>query len=197
MVKKPKSSPGTARSISAVGQSGKAGQSYKMAWDWGLLSDGELARPGATLMNLILAASYDRRLTMRQVAEMLGVSYPYFFGLRNGKSDISKLGDEHIERAAKFLAMPKLAAMLAAGQLKYEDFYSEPAKLRDSVQPSLRFIQSDPEYAAYLPASIVKADPAIQLCVVMLYERATGRTLIPGRVPTEEIVRRHRSLVQS
>lgn len=187
MPKKPKSTSSQTRRAPTAHQSGKA--------EWGLLSDAELARPGATLMNLILTAAADRRLSVGEVTEILGVSYAYFFGLRSGKNDISKLGDEHITRAAKFLRMPKLAVLLAAGRLKHEDFYIEPAKLQDYLQPALRFLQQDPEYAAFVPASLIKADPAIQQFVMMLYERATGRTLIPGRVSHEEIVKRDRSLL--
>jgi hypothetical protein len=86
--------------------------------------------------------------------------------------------------------------MLAAGQLRIEDFYSEPDKVSAQLQPALRFILADPELSPYLSPAILKADAAVQQAFVLLYERATGRVLIRGKVPAEEIVARHRTLAQ-
>jgi len=165
--------------------------------DWQMLSDEELTRPGATLMNLILAAATERRLSMREVAEALGLSYNYFMLVRNGKAEISTLGDEHIKRAAHFLHMPKVRAMLAAGQLTPADFYIDPDIIDSYLQPALQFVQRDPQFAGRIPTKIVKEDPDVQLCVIHLYETATGRSLIPGRVSHEEIAKRHATLTDS
>jgi hypothetical protein len=86
--------------------------------------------------------------------------------------------------------------MLAAGQLRIEDFYSEPDKVSGQLQPALRFILADPELSPYLSSAILKAEVAVQQAFVLLYERATGRMLIRGRVPADEIVARHRALTQ-
>ncbi len=180
---------------SPAGPTGRAAAVERPS-EWGLLRDEELARPGATLMNLLLVAVAARGLSVAKLIDTLDVSPAYFYGLRSGKNDISMLGDEVIERAARFLGMSKVAAMLAAGQLKPEDFYAEPEKVKDFVQPAFQYVLSDTEIAAYIPATILTADRAIQLCVIWFYERLTGTVLIPGRVPTDEILKRHRMLVQ-
>ena len=165
--------------------------------DLDLLSGRELRRPGAQLMNLILTAANDRGLSVEETArEALGVSLSHFYSLRNGGKEIQQLGEEHIARAARFLGFSRVAAKLAAGQLAPEDFYSEPEVVRHYLRPAMRYIQSDPEFAPYIPATIVDLPANVQHIFIMLYERATGRSLIPGRVSPEEIAKRHRELPQ-
>ena len=165
--------------------------------DLELLSGKELRRPGAQLMNLILTAANDRGLSMEETAkEALGVSSSYFYSLRNGGKEISQLGEEHISKAARFLGLSRVAAKLAAGQLAPEDFYVEPDVVQDYLRPAMRYIRSDPEFAPYIPATIVDLPSDLQHAFVVLYERATGRSLIPGRVSPEEIAKRHRELPQ-
>ena len=188
MAKKRKAPAGTEKAVPA--KNGPADM------EWELLSGADLSRPGALLINLLLAAAEDRHITVGKLTEILKVSGPYFYALKNGKNDISKVNDEFVERAARFLGMPNAAAKLVAGKLKPEDFYSEPDRVRDTLMPALRFMYSDRDWVGFIPASIMNADPAIQLCVIMLYERATKHTLIPGRVSPEEILKRHRVLMQ-
>lgn len=166
--------------------------------DLELLTGKELRRPGAQLMNLILTAANDRGLSVEETArQALGVSPSYFYSLRNGGKEISQLGEDHIARAAKFLGLSRVAAKLAAGQLAPEDFYTEPDVVRDYLRPAMRYILSDPKFAPFVPATIVDLPPDLQLVFVMLYERAhPGRSLIPGRVSAEEIVKRHGELPQ-
>jgi hypothetical protein len=146
---------------------------------------------------LILAAAAARRMGIHEAARAaLGVSPSHFANLRSGDKDVTQLGEERIARAARFLGIPKVSVMLAAGQLRIEDFYSEPEKVSAQLQPALRFILADPELSPYLSPAILKADAAVQQAFVLLYERATGRVLIRGKVPAEEIVARHRTLTQ-
>lgn len=163
---------------------------------WSALSPSELSRPGATLLALILEAANTRGLGARELAEdALGVSYSYFASLRNGEKEITKIGDDVITRIAKFLGLPKVAVMLAAGQLKLEDFYQDPEIFQTHLQPALQFIQRDPNVGAHMPASVFTADPAIQQFVVILYEKAYGKTLIPSKVSLEEIAKRYKNLI--
>ena len=160
--------------------------------------EADRARPGATLLNLILAAAAARRMGIHEAARAaLGVSPSHFANLRSGDKDVTQLGEERIARAARFLGIPKVSVMLAAGQLRIEDFHSEPDKVNGQLQPALRFILADPELSPYLSPAILKADATVQQAFVLLYERATGRVLIRGRVPAEEIVARHQRLAQA
>lgn len=163
---------------------------------WGILTPEELARPGGTLLALILEAANTRGLSTRRLApEFLGVTYSYFAGLRNGTKEIPKIGDAVITKTARFLGLPKVVVMLAAGQLKLEDFYQNPEIVQTHLLPALQFIQRDPEIGSYMPASVFTAEPALQQFIVALYEKAHSKTLIPSKVSLEEITERYKHLM--
>lgn len=188
---RPKSAPGAPKKRSA-----KVVRPYRKRATWAMLHPEELARPGASLLALILDKANTQGLGPRELAQdALGVSYGYFAALRSGDKEIPKIGDDLVARMAEFLGLPKVAVLLAAGQLKLEDFYHDTEAVHDHMQPALQFIQRDPEIGAYLPVSAFVADPALQLFLIMLYEKASGRTLIPGKTSAEEIVERYRNLV--
>lgn len=161
---------------------------------WHVLTPEEQRRPGAALLALLLEAAYVNGLSMRDLAREIGLSYPYFAGIRNGGNDIRKLGDKHFDRIAALLNLPKVAVLLAAGKLTLADFCQNPTFLRTDLVPALEFIQRDPEIGPYFPPSVFSADPSIQQLLVLLYEKATGRLLIRSKSSIDEIRERHRLL---
>ena len=100
-------------------RSGKPPEAQRKGTGWAVLAPGELARPGATLLALLLEAANTRGLSMRELAEQgLGVSYGYLAALRNGEKENPNLGDDAIARATAFMGLPKVVVILAASQLR-------------------------------------------------------------------------------
>lgn len=163
---------------------------------WRVLTPDELRRPGAVLLGLLIEAANNQGYGTSELAEELGVTYAYLAALRNGKNPIPKIGDELVDRIAAFLQLPKVAVMLAAGQLHPQDFYQQPDIVRHHLMPALKFIQSDSQFGRLLPPSVFNAEPALQHLIITLYEQATGRTLIPTRINPEEIAQRFKDLVR-
>jgi hypothetical protein len=165
---------------------------------WAVLKGKELERPGATLLALLLEAAHVQGLGARELAEKhLGVSYSYFHQLRSGEKLASNLGPEMLDKIATFLNLPKVVVMLAAGQLTLKDFQQEPEAVEQVLEPALRFIQADPRFGPYMPASIFGMTSAERQFIVMLYERATGKTLLPVRATLEETVENFQALSSS
>jgi hypothetical protein len=163
---------------------------------WAVLRGKELEWPGATLLALLLEAAHVRGLSIRELAEdHLGVSYSYFQQLRIGERPVPKLGPETLDKVAAFLNLPKVVVMLAAGQLSLKDFHQEPEVVEQYLEPALRFIQGDPKFGAYMPASVFGMTSAERQFIVMLYERASGKTLLPVRATLEETVENFRAIV--
>ena len=78
--------------------------------------------------------------------------------------------------------------MIAAGRLKVEDFYPDPALLDQQLGPALEFIQRDPELGLSLPLSAFVAELDLRRFIVLLYEKASGKTLLPNRARTDDIL---------
>jgi transcriptional regulator with XRE-family HTH domain len=161
---------------------------------WGVVSAEEMKRPGAVLISLIFQAASARNLKPSDVCEALGISYSHFSSLRSGGKAIPHISEDFLERIAEFLQLPKVVVKLAAGQLKLEDFYHIGDKMHLYIEPALRFIQADPKIGATLPLSAFSADKDLQLFLITLYEQATGKVVLPGKVSVEDVVKRFEAL---
>jgi len=136
-----------------------------------------------------------RGLTYEQVAnEHLGMSRSHLLMLRSGARTISNVSYDTMTRIAKFLGIPPVLAMLAGGQLRLADFYQTPEMLHQGLGQALAYIQRDPELGPHMPATVFSADQDLQGFILLLYERATGKTLIPGRVGLSDIVESYKPL---
>lgn len=155
---------------------------------WSGLSEEELTRQGSTLLAWLVHTANERGLQMKELAEKLGVTYGYIAQLRSGIRDITKISDEFSEACADFLNTTKMAVWIASGRIKAEDFYEEPDTLPTYLESALHFIQKDVEWGAFLPPSVFKADIATQQFIVLAYERATGRNLVPTKLNIAEIL---------
>lgn len=129
---------------------------------------------------------------MNELAKELGITYQHFALMRRKPEGVPKLGYKVIERAAKFLEVPKVTVMLLADQLKISDFDQKPEDLKINLENALRFIHGDPKIGPYVPLTTFVADIELQLLVVVLYELATGRVLIPSKRSPEEIAALHK-----
>src|SRR5580658_8142506 len=156
---------------------------------WGVLKGKELHWSGATLLALLLEAANTRGLSLRELAEEhLGVTYSHFMLLRKGQRSIPRLGDEIMGKIAVFLGLPKVVVMLAGGQLTLKDFFQDPKVLEEYLEPAMQFMQRDPELGPQMPPSAFTADVQLRRYIVLLYEKATGRVLLPSRTSPSEIV---------
>lgn len=156
---------------------------------WAVLKGKALDAPGAPLLALLLQASNTRGLSIRELAEdHLGLTYSHFALLRKGERSISNISDDTTAKIAKFLGLPKVIVMIAAGRLKVEDFYPDPVLLDQQLGPALEFIQRDPELGLSLPLSAFVAELDLRRFIVLLYEKASGKTLLPNRASTDDIL---------
>jgi hypothetical protein len=157
-----------------------------------------MGKPGALLMRKIMEEGGRRGLGKTELAEVaLGIQRSHFFNLCTGEKDVANLGPEAIARAALFLRMTPVEVRLLAGQLTPTDFYvGGPDNLRDALQTAMHAILDDPEIAPFAPIGILRADESLQAFIVHLYERATGKPLIPTKLTTAETLKRYQALIQ-
>jgi hypothetical protein len=155
-----------------------------------------LGKPGALLMRLILEEGGRRGLRKEALArESLAIARSYFLDLCSGRKDVPGLGPEAIAQAGRFLHRAPIEIRLLAGQLTPQDFYAGgPETFQDALQSALHTILSDPEYAPFTPPSILRAEADFQSFVVHLYERATGKPLIPAKLTNAEVIKRYQAL---
>jgi transcriptional regulator with XRE-family HTH domain len=157
----------------------------RIGWVAGM-DKAELARPGGALLAMLLTAASHRQMQLQELAAALGVGYPYIAQLRSGYREVVNVSEDFITKAAKFLEVPRLSILLAAGRVRISDFY-ETSNLAEKVEPALRFIQADGEIGGSMPASVFTADKKLQLFIVDLYQKATHRNLLGRPVAYQEL----------
>ncbi len=153
---------------------------------WAGLTKVEADRPGSVLLKLIYEEGFKRGLQISEIAAEIGVSYGYMAQLRNGLRSVPHVSDEVLQNIATFLQVPRFTLLLAAEKIKLSDFY-EPTTLEHSIEVALVDMSRDPQWAGIVPVSLVDADPKIKLLTIRLYEKATGKKLMPFQIFPEDI----------
>ena len=140
------------------------------------LTDPEARLPGARLLSLLLAEAARRGATLQAMAAELGVSYSYIAQLRAGGRAVPGVSDDFVSAAAQYLQLPRAVVIAAAGKLRYGDLYAEQ-NLVQAVNAAWGQAAADQDYP--IPAEMDLLGVESKLFVIRLYERATGRVLLP------------------
>lgn len=164
----------------------KKGQ--RAPWSGGL-DKAELAKPGGILLGMLLYRANELGHRMNDMASELGVTYGYIVQLREGIRQVKNVSDEFAKSCALYLGVPRLTVLLAAGKITPDDLFEDPAEMLRSLPNAMRFIQKDTEFGGIMPPELLDAPPQVQFFVVALYESATKRKLLPGKVDHYDLAR--------
>jgi transcriptional regulator with XRE-family HTH domain len=118
-----------------------------------------------------------KNMTVKEAAEVLGISSIHLASLLNGIRRLSGLSQVKQERLADFLGMKKGEMFVLAGMLSPEDLL--PNHFHDRVETALQHIQNDPEFRVFslCEADIDTASDRVKLLLAVLYEKAITESL--------------------
>lgn len=165
---------------------GPKGESTRVPWSGGLSAE-ELARPGGTLLAMLISRANELGHQLGDMAEELNVTYGYISQLRSGLRKTEHISDAFANAAALYLGVPRMTVLLASGRVRPEDVFQDPNEAILALPRAVKFIQNDPTYGPLMPTELLTADEKLQFFVVSLYEAAAGRRLLPGRQNPEKI----------
>lgn len=154
----------------------------------GGLSSKELALPGSELLSMLLRRANERGHNLGKMATELNVTYSYISQLRSGVRKAADIGENVIRACMLYLGVPRLTVLLASGRMKPEDFFSNPFEVVSTLPRAIKFILDDPKYGPLMPIDLIDGNPKLQYLIVALYEDATQKTLLPGRMSARQIV---------
>jgi transcriptional regulator with XRE-family HTH domain len=153
----------------------------RIPWTGGL-DKAELSKPGGLLLAMLIFRANELGHKMHEMASELGVTYGYVIQLREGIRQVKNVSDEFAKACALYLGVPRLTVLLASGKITPEDLFENPFELVRALPQALRFIQKDPELGGIMPVELFQASEQVQFFVVALYEAATHKKLLPGKV---------------
>lgn len=153
----------------------------------GSLPNKEPAGPGNELLSMLRHRANELGHNLHEMTRQLDISYTYFARLRSGKSEIAKISSEFAEACALYLQLPRMAVLMAAGQVKAHDCYGDPLDVISALPRALRYILSHPKYGPLLPIGLIDENPRLQYLVVSLFENATNLKLLPGPITAQQL----------
>lgn len=149
--------------------------------EWHGMDEEDLRRSGAALHVWLIKTAVQRGEKMHQLAASLGVTYGYLVQLKKGIRSTTRISEEVIRAAARYLGVPAIAVRLAAGQVTLSDFDLPGERFSQRVDNGLDFISKDPAYSFLLPPGVEKLSTEVKASIVVLYEGATGARLLSNR----------------
>jgi len=143
----------------------------------GTLALAELETAGGLLFAYLMGRKSQLGHTMEEMAQYLGVSAGHLQLLRSGGRELEKMESQLLDRISAYLGVPRGHLMMMAGKIRPEDFDVVP--LEEKIAAAITDIISDPTWGALAPKSLKSASTDLKRMIVLLYEKATGRKLIP------------------
>lgn len=158
-------------------------------WD-SQLDDDALVGAGGALLAMLSGRARQLGHNRKELAHHLDVTYGYIAQLSSGQREMRHISDKFAERCARYLGVPRMTILLAAGVITANDLYEKPDDILTSLPRAMAYIEEDPVYGHLVPPELLggEASPKLQLLVVKLFEAARGIKLIPGEHTLDEIV---------
>lgn len=108
------------------------------------------SNPQVALINLLWEKMASEGITPTQLADRLGISYPYLMLLRRGERKTEEISMRTIRQMAEFLDLPALMVMQLAGIVVPLDFYYRPT-LQSQIEMAYSELRSDPKFGGFAP----------------------------------------------
>jgi hypothetical protein len=121
-----------------------------------------------TLLRILVAHANRRGDTLAKLAQALGVTYERLAQWRREEADIARANRSVHEKAARYLGLPVVLVLTLAGTVTLADFvWPGRESLSARVGMELERLRQDPFLAAFVPAALTTAEPAV--LVAFLY----------------------------
>lgn len=135
------------------------------------------------LMQWLYQAAARRGETKGDVARHLGVTYGYLNQLSTGLRSTRNITSDFCRACARYLEVPTVAVMLAAGRIQLEDFLVPEAgnSAQAQLARGLERIAADPLVGCLMPPETWDAPDRVKALLISLYEQATQQELFPPR----------------
>ena len=166
---------------------GKSSTTPRRGWISGLTQE-VIEQEGSTLLAMLFAKAHTEGLQIQTLAtEKLGVHPSYLAQLRSRAKSVETISHDFARACAHYLGIPLIAVLVAAGQLKEEDF-REAVEDDAMIANAVNFILRDPHVGLIVPEKLLKQDKDLQRAFVILYEMATGKKLLgESRVSADKL----------
>lgn len=135
------------------------------------------------LMDWLYQSAARRGESKADVARHLGVTYGYLNQLATGIRQTENITSDFCRACARYLEIPAVAVMVAAGRIRMTDFLLPEASRAPVGQlvAGLERIAADPLVGCLMPPETWDVPDSVKGLLIALYEDATQQELFPPR----------------
>ncbi len=116
------------------------------------------------------------RLSLREVSQKTGISYSYLTQIEHGRRNPP--GPEFMKRLAPIYQVSVGDLLRAAGHL--EESSESILSDEQEVEMAFKYVMNDPRYQSGTRMA-GELNTEVKRFIVEMYEKATGKKLLPGR----------------
>ena len=135
------------------------------------------------LIDWLYRTAAARGQTKAEMSQQIGVTFGYVRQLATGVRLVEQVSGDFCRACAKYLDIPPVAVMLAAGRITLQDFLMPEVERAPGWQltAGLERIAADPLVGCLMPQEVWDAPDPVKQLLVALYEDATKQELMPTR----------------
>lgn len=135
------------------------------------------------LIDWLYRTAAARGQTKAEMSQQIGVTFGYVRQLATGVRLVEQVSGDFCRACAKYLDIPPVAVMLAAGRITLQDFLMPEVERTPGWQlaAGLERIAADPLIGCLVPPEVWDAPNSVKQLLVALYEDATKQELMPTR----------------
>lgn len=137
---------------------------------------------GGALFTAIQQRAEALGLERHEIADALGITYPYLLALSAGKRPVSGLSEDKFRRIAQFLERPLIEVLMLAEVLYPEDFiqYTSAETLERELEVAISSMRANPQWGMLAPSpeEWQGLSLASRIGIVLLWERVQGQELL-------------------
>lgn len=141
-----------------------------------------LTPKGRPLATQLLRRMNLNGVTVTAMAKQLGISQSYLSELLVGDKEFSTVRDDLVRAIAAYLGVPVVVCMVLAGRLQHRDFVAPAVDVDARRRAALAEVATSAmAMETAVDIQLLSDIPVpVQYLVVLLFERATGRSLMLG-----------------
>lgn len=143
-------------------------------------------RGTAPLFAALLDRSKKLGQSIEELCTVLGFSYPYYNQVKSGRRLLTASSYAFTSACAKYLGVSRLTVLVLANLIQESDLREELQDIVGELPRAIDYIIQDPLWIGLANKHVKETAPNLQYLIVRLYEKATGVSLIPKRLDTNQ-----------
>jgi transcriptional regulator with XRE-family HTH domain len=148
--------------------------------DMSIETNSQALRRGSALARALEERAAELKISQKEVANILQISYPYYALLLSGERWFGAAAKEKLVNIGKFLNIPTASVFVLAEILTINDWFDATNTLQDQIELAFKTFQRDKRYTMCLPTEAVWAKTPLEakLTIILLYQEVSNKHLI-------------------